>query len=77
MINSIVFLIINNILNFSMHPRIKATNFILHFLMYPSTNHTLFSIQHNNPGQTYPLGLSVTIFCVSHVDRQEAQISHA
>jgi hypothetical protein len=40
-INSIVFLIINNILNFSMQPIIKMTNFIICFLMYPSTNHTI------------------------------------
>jgi hypothetical protein len=33
MINSIVFLIVNNVLNFSMQPEIKTTNFILRFLM--------------------------------------------
>jgi hypothetical protein len=44
MINNIVFLIINNVLNFSTQPKIKVTNFILHFLMYPSTNRTLLQL---------------------------------
>jgi hypothetical protein len=46
MIDNIVFLIVNNVLNFSMQPGIKTTNFILRFLMNISTNHTLlqFSI---------------------------------
>jgi hypothetical protein len=43
-IYSIVFLIVNNILNFSMQPGIKMTNFILYFLMYVSTNHTLLQL---------------------------------
>jgi hypothetical protein len=43
-INSIVFLIVNNILNLSMEPKIKTTNFILRFLMYASTNHTLLQL---------------------------------
>jgi hypothetical protein len=36
MINSIVFFIVNNILNFSSQPPIKMTNFILSLLMYPT-----------------------------------------
>jgi hypothetical protein len=76
MFNNIVFLIINNIINFSMLPKIKTTNFILRFLMCQHESYP-FASQHNNPGQTYPLGLSFTIFCVSHIDKQEAQICHA
>jgi hypothetical protein len=44
MINIIVFLIVNNVLYFSTQPRIKLTNFILHFLMNTSTNHTLLQL---------------------------------
>jgi hypothetical protein len=44
MINSIVFLIVNNVLNFSSQPGIKVTNFILRFLMNTSTNHTLLQL---------------------------------
>jgi hypothetical protein len=40
-INTIVFLIVNNVLNFSTQPRIKMTNFMLYFLMNTSMNHTL------------------------------------
>jgi hypothetical protein len=44
MINNIIFYIVNNILNFNTQPGIKMTNFILHFLMYASTNHTLLQL---------------------------------
>jgi hypothetical protein len=44
MINSIVFLIVNNVLSFSTQPRIKMTNFIHRFLMNTNTNHTLLQL---------------------------------
>jgi hypothetical protein len=44
MINSIVFLIVNIVLYFSTQPEIKMTNFILHFLMNTSMNHTLLQL---------------------------------
>jgi hypothetical protein len=43
-IDSIVFLIVNNALNFSMQPGRKMTNFILRFLMNTSMNHTLLQL---------------------------------
>jgi hypothetical protein len=43
-INSIVFLIVNNVLNLSTQPRIKMINFILCFLMNTSTNHKLLQL---------------------------------
>jgi hypothetical protein len=43
-IDSIVFLIVNNVLNVSTQPRIKMTNFILCFLMNSNTNHTLLQL---------------------------------
>jgi hypothetical protein len=43
-INIIIFLIVNNILNFRTQYGIKMTNFILHFLMYASTNYTLLQL---------------------------------
>jgi hypothetical protein len=36
-----------------------------------------FVTQHNNPGQTYPPGLSVAISYVNHVDKKGGQIFDA
>jgi hypothetical protein len=43
-INTIIFLIVNNVLYFSTPPRVKMTKFILCFLMNTSTNHTLLQL---------------------------------
>jgi hypothetical protein len=67
MINNIVFLIVNNIMYFSTQHGIKNNK------IYPSFPHEHqhesypFTTQHNSPGQTYLPGLSVAIFCLSHV----------
>jgi hypothetical protein len=43
-IDGIVFLIVNNVLNFSTQPGIKIINFILCFLVNTSMNHTLLQL---------------------------------
>jgi hypothetical protein len=76
-INSIIFPIVNNALNFSTQPGIKNDKFYTPFPHEHQHKSYPFVTQHISPGQTYPPGLSVIIFCVSHIDRQVAQISHA
>jgi hypothetical protein len=70
MVNSIILFIVNKILNFNVQPPYKNDKF------YPQSPHVAshesysFVTQHNNPGQTYPSGLSVVIYYVNHVNKK-------
>jgi hypothetical protein len=52
------------------------TNFILSPHVPPHESYP-FVTQHNNPGQTYPPGLSVVISYVNHIDKKGEQIFDA
>jgi hypothetical protein len=77
MINSIVFFIVNNILNFSSQPPHKNDKFYPQFSHVPLHESYPFVTQHNNARQTYPPGLSVAISYINYVDKKGEQIFDA
>jgi hypothetical protein len=77
MIDNIIFLIVNNILNFSSQPPHKNDKFYPQSPHIPLHESYPFITQHNNPGQTYPPDLSVAISYVNHVDKKGEQIFDA